>query len=174
MKPGGGKGKGSAFERDVCKGLSLWLTRNEDADILWRSAISGGRATVAAKKGKFLGHVSGDVCAVHELGYPFVKQFYVECKFLKNLHLTRLVIDNEGPLLDIWKTTVDWADTYDKLPVLVAKQNQHEPIVVLNQKAAECLRLDRLDEYASFPQLGMYVYPFTYMLDAQLPWRTLF
>lgn len=41
-----GKGKGSAFERDVCKRLSVWWTGDPKGDCFWRSAMSGGRSTV--------------------------------------------------------------------------------------------------------------------------------
>ena len=37
MRSGGGKQKGSAFEREICKKLSLWFTENERDDIFFRS-----------------------------------------------------------------------------------------------------------------------------------------
>ena len=51
MRKGGGKAKGSSFERLICKELSLWITGGEHQDVFWRSAMSGGRSTVAMKKG---------------------------------------------------------------------------------------------------------------------------
>ena len=46
MRKGGGKEKGSSFERLVCKRMSMWLSKGERDDLFWRSAMSGGRATV--------------------------------------------------------------------------------------------------------------------------------
>jgi hypothetical protein len=51
MRKGGGKQKGSQFERDVCRELSLWVSHGKQEDVYWRSAMSGGRSTVAALKG---------------------------------------------------------------------------------------------------------------------------
>ena len=36
--------KGSEFEREMCKCLSLWWTDSKRDDVFWRSAQSGGRA----------------------------------------------------------------------------------------------------------------------------------
>lgn len=70
-----GKGKGSSFERDVAKQLSAWLTRGENPDCLWRSAMSGGKATVT---GSAVG--TGDLVAVHPDGHPLIERVCFELK----------------------------------------------------------------------------------------------
>lgn len=141
MKPGAGKAKGNAFERDVCKSLSLWITAGKRDDVLWRGAISGGRATVAAKKGKQLAHVSGDICAVHPDGFRFVSEFYIECKAYRDLSIPRLVTQQAGTLVEFWKITRLQAKAHKKLPMLIWKQNQHQVMVVVDDEGFNRLRL---------------------------------
>ena len=60
--------KGSKFEREICKQLSMWFTKNRRDDIFWRTAGSGARATCRAKQGKMTADSGGDICAIHESG----------------------------------------------------------------------------------------------------------
>ena len=80
MKRGGGKSKGSQFERDICILLSKWWTGGERDDIFWRSTISGGRATQRAKSGKKTNGQYGDVQATDPLGKPLIDLLSVEIK----------------------------------------------------------------------------------------------
>lgn len=123
MRQGGGKAKGTSFERQVCKMLSVWVTAGLRDDVFWRSAISGGRATVGAKKGKDLSHVSGDICSVHEAGFPLTNAFYIECKSYKNLMLSRMLVEQKGTMVKFWKKTIKQARDNNKLPMLIWKQN---------------------------------------------------
>ncbi len=55
--------KGSNFEREICKLLSLWWTNDKRDDIFWRTSGSGARATTRSKtKQKTFGQY-GDVQA---------------------------------------------------------------------------------------------------------------
>ena len=72
--------KGSSFEREICKELSLWYTGGERDDIFWRTSISGGRATQRAKSGKKTAGSCGDVAAIDPIGEPFVGSFSIELK----------------------------------------------------------------------------------------------
>ena len=123
MKPGKGKAKGSSFEREVCKKLSLWLTGGKSEDVFWRSAMSGGRATVA--KGKV--RQTGDITSVSPEGHILTDSLYLECKHLKDISLDCL-IKGKGNLLTIWHKTVEEAAKYDKTPCLIFRQN-HYPVV---------------------------------------------
>ena len=67
--------KGSAFEREISKSLSLWYTEGERDDIFWRSSQSGGRATTRAKKGKKTAASYGDITALDNRGEPFTDLF---------------------------------------------------------------------------------------------------
>lgn len=72
--------KGSAFERAISKQLSLWWTNGESDTVFWRSAMSGGRATVRAKVGKSTAYLAGDICAIDPIGAPLVESTVIELK----------------------------------------------------------------------------------------------
>ena len=72
--------KGSEFEREISKKLSLWWTGGKRDDIFWRSSQSGGRATQRAKKGQRTYGSYGDIAAVDPIGEPLLKFFTIELK----------------------------------------------------------------------------------------------
>lgn len=131
MRAGGGKAKGSAFERDVCKQLSKWVTKGERDDVFWRSAISGGRATVRFAKGKTTEHQAGDICAVHPSGHSFTSYWFIECKFVKSYRIDLFFLGDGGLLYDFWQKAVQEASKYRRTPMLIAKQNRGRTIVVI-------------------------------------------
>ena len=133
MRPGGGKHKGGAFERTICRELSLWMSEGLHEDLYWRSAMSGGRSTVAAGKGKRLAAQAGDISCVNELGHALTDQFLIECKSWKDLQFEGL-IKGTGNLTDFWLDTKRIADAYSKYPMLIAKQNQQPTIICLNNE----------------------------------------
>lgn len=124
MKAGGGKRKGSAYERVVCKALSKWLTKGKRDDVLWRSSLSGGRATVHAKKGKKMAHVAGDICAVHPDGEAFSRVYFVECKNYRDLGIVQLVTKGSGTLQKFWEKAKAQARQHSKDPMLIFKQGK--------------------------------------------------
>ena len=133
MRPGGSKSKGGAFERRVCKALSRWLSEGKQEDLFWRSAMSGGRATVRFKKGKFdVARQVGDVSATGPEGAELTDKFVIECKFLRRgaLGLDKLVFGNSR-LLRIWKQLVSLAESVNRLPMLIVKENFRPALVCL-------------------------------------------
>lgn len=80
MKKGGSKRKGGKFERDMGKALSLWWTDNATDDVFYRTASSGGRATVRAKGKKATYGQYGDLQAVDPIGKPLMDLCVIECK----------------------------------------------------------------------------------------------
>jgi hypothetical protein len=121
-----GKQKGSQFERDVCKALSLWVTHGKRTDAFWRSAMSGGRATVH-KHGDV--RQAGDITAVAPEGHKLTDSHYIECKFYKDLNFDGL-IKGSGKLLDFWEKTLLQATRYQRIPVLIAKQNMLPTLLI--------------------------------------------
>lgn len=73
-------GKGSAYEREFCKELSLWWTNGNTDDVFWRSSNSGGRATLRAAKGKRTSGQHGDVAATDVDGVPLMELLTMELK----------------------------------------------------------------------------------------------
>jgi hypothetical protein len=129
--PVNGKAKGSAFERTVCQQLSLWISAGKQKDLLWRSAMSGGRATVAQKRGDRLSNQAGDISAVHPDGHKLTDRFCIECKFYADLDLGAFWF-GKGKLAQFWKETRDEAQNHFKRPLLIAKQNRLPAIVLLD------------------------------------------
>lgn len=121
------KQKGGEFERETCKHLSLWVTGGERRDSFWRSAMSGGRATVA--KGAV--RQAGDICAVAEEGHSLTDRFYLECKFYKDLNIDRFFLEAKGAMAGFWRTTCQEAEKYGKVPALIAKQNLYPTLFLV-------------------------------------------
>lgn len=76
----GRSAKGSAFERWLCRRLSVWWTHGERDDVFWRTPGSGGRATNRARLGKSTKNHSSDVLASDPIGQPFLDLFSPEAK----------------------------------------------------------------------------------------------
>jgi hypothetical protein len=72
--------KGSQFERDVARTLSLWWSGGEDDFLFWRTDTSGGRATSRAKKGLKTKGRCGDLCAIDGRGEALTSLVTIELK----------------------------------------------------------------------------------------------
>jgi hypothetical protein len=136
-----GKQKGAAYEREICRELSLWVSNGIQEDAFWRSAMSGGRATVAQRKGKRLAAQAGDISCVHPIGHAFANKFFVEIKFYKDLQFEGLVTET-GNLINFWKEAKIQAKKYGKYPMLIAKQNRVPAMVCLGLGGATALALE--------------------------------
>ncbi len=145
-KKGRGKSKGSSFEREVCKKLSYWISGGNEDDLFWRSAMSGGRATVSAKKGKKLNRHAGDITATAPEGHVLTDYWFVECKFYTNLNLPLFLLFSAGPLAKFWRTAKREAKRFDKIPMLIAKQNRSPTILIVPRTA--------LSNWLSSPELA--------------------
>ena len=129
MRKGGGNQKGSSFERKICKALSLWVSNGEHEDLFWRTAMSGGRATVARKKGRSV-RQSGDICAVDKDGHPFTDKWYIETKAYKKIDFDSFIIKRKGKLAKWWTICKREAKHYERNPMLIVKQNGWPWLVV--------------------------------------------
>jgi hypothetical protein len=129
-----GKVKGSSFEREVCKLFSLWISGGQNEDLFWRSAMSGGRATVAHRKGKVV-RQSGDITAVAPEAHFFTDIFFMECKFLKKLQIDKFILLGEGTLAKFWQVCIKEAAKHGRKPMLIARENGKPPLVI-TQKGA--------------------------------------
>ena len=136
MKPGAGKTKGGNFEREICRKLSLWISAGERDDLFWRSSLSGGRATVAFKKGKQNLTQCGDISSIHPDGNVLTDRYLISCKFYSDLKLEGAMLGNKGGISQFWEECVAEAKRYGKQPILVAKQNNTRPFICLNAKGA--------------------------------------
>lgn len=131
MRKGGGKQKGAAFERKVCVALSLWVSGGKRQDLFWRSAMSGGRATLGRRKGIDLAYQSGDVTAVHPQGHALTGIYYIECKHIKAAELERFALGLGGKTQEFWKTAQREAKEHQRVPMLILRANGRPTICVL-------------------------------------------
>lgn len=131
MRAGGGKQKGSQFERDVCCALSRWISEGKREDLFWRSAMSGGRATVGRKSGKDHAKHAGDISATDPLGHQLTDRFYIECKFYADLKFGSWLLEDVGPLAGFWKIAKEQAEAHKLAPMLIIKQNRSDIFMVV-------------------------------------------
>lgn len=125
------KTKGSSFERKLCKQLSRWITHGARDDCLWRSAISGGRATVAKGKGKLIRHQAGDISAVHQDGHALTDRFFVEAKHYRKLGITSFLTNRPSLLGKFWSHAKKEAADYQRIPMLIGKENNVPTLVLI-------------------------------------------
>ena len=155
-KAGSGKAKGSSFEREICKRLSLWWTRGKSDQVFWRNS---GFLT---RGGTCVEHQYGDVHSISDEGKWFVSNVNVELKFYKDLRVLD-VIDKPDKrhvtLLDHWCQCMADAEASKREPLLIAKRNFAEPFVVCRSDFArdlvekdECIRMHACGYFLSvFP-----------------------
>jgi len=117
--------KGSNFERDLCKLLSLWWSEGKRDDLLWRTAGSGARATTRRKKGKQTTNATGDIMSTDPSTKPLLKVccfelkrgFSTKYKIVKNKKTRKKGVKIVSHGLEIL-TIIDKQD-YHKDPVLL-------------------------------------------------------
>lgn len=176
MRPGGGKAKGSKFERRTCKELSLWVSHGKRDDLFWRSAMSGGRASVAFKKGKKNQTQVGDITAIDKKGEKLVQAFVVECKHLQNLGLTEGFLKGTGEFIKIWRKLLSDCLIVKRAPMLIARQNKFPTILITSFVGCTKLGLSRVGDdpplvLASFGELEGVVPAYVYLYDEVLKKR---
>jgi len=153
VRSGGGKAKGSTFEREVCKRLSLWVSSGEREDVFWRSAMSGGRSTVAMKNRGVLQHAgAGDVSAIAALGERLLDYAIVECKAYANLDVLSGILKDTGKLRKFWEVLLTQAVKYDREPLMIARQNQFPTFMMMRPPALKAFGLDYGYCVAVFPR----------------------
>ena len=151
--------KGSAFEREICKKLSLWWTKYSDQpreDIFWRTAGSGARAKVRGRKNKKTAGQHGDIAAIDPIGKPFIDLLTLELKRGYNKSTIADLLDKPAKaakqVYEKWfeqakesaeqAKSVSWA--------LIVKHNQREPIIFMPHEFIEWMGWD---EWPTLPQL---------------------
>src|SRR4030042_4685553 len=85
-----GKAKGGAYEREISKKLSLWLTDGERNDTIWRTPGSGSWSTVNNSETS-----CGDLHSVREESKAFFDTFSLELKNYKELDFFQFFTDSK-------------------------------------------------------------------------------
>lgn len=132
--------KGSQFERDICKSLSLWYTRRANDGVFWRTANSGGRATIRARQGKTTGDHCGDICAIDPAGESFLRLVALELKRGYNRSTFADLLDvspkaKRIPVYAEWIKQVKRSAKAARVPywLIIHRRDQRQAIVLLPQ-----------------------------------------
>jgi hypothetical protein len=171
-----GRGKGPKYERAMCQRLSLWVSRMRREDVFWRSATSGGRATLKSRKlrgtaplrvrdkrGKVLrikfdAHC-GDIVSTHAVGGLLTDLFVLECKHYADLDIESLFFKGKGCVPKFWEKVKDAeAHPNGKEPLMVMRQNNQPDVVCTTKAGRDALGLSSSLAIAHFPRIGMWVY----------------
>lgn len=128
MTKGKGKAKGSRFEREYAKKISLWLTNDKSSETVWRSSNSGGRATVNNSK-KF----SGDLVSLSEESKPFFDIFSIELKNYNKIDMLDFTKKN-FLLYQWWDQASEDAKRSNKIPLLIYRIGRKGDWLVLTKE----------------------------------------
>lgn len=139
-KGGKGKRKGSKQERKICWALSRFIDPNGEDTIFWRSAMSGGRATVQSRKGIKNTNQAGDITCIDERGAWLTDLFCIESKFYKSLDLEASLLLGKGKLAAFWRSHYKVSKSVDRAPLLIARQNRTPTLVILDAKGLSKFR----------------------------------
>jgi len=135
MKRGGGAHKGGGFERKMARDLSTWWFN--DPGYLWRRPGPGTRFF----KNQPHRH-TGDILPQADRRLPYAFPFHVECKFVKNLDIIKLITDpNKSFINKTWVKAREEARN-DLDVMLLVKQNHHKELIFLYRQTYVKLGLD--------------------------------
>jgi hypothetical protein len=119
-------GKGSSFEREICKDLSRWIQGTEKPYIFWRGRGSGGMFTQSNLIGESF---AGDIYLVREEGRFLTDRFSIECKTgYKEASLDKhLKYNKSDPIKSFWEQCTQDAKKTNKLPLLIYQKKGMQP-----------------------------------------------
>jgi hypothetical protein len=133
--------KGGAFEREICKRLSLWWTEGKRDDIFYRTSASGARATQRRKVGKTTANEHGDMGYTDPSGKKLTERWVVEMKTGYAKRRTKTgrtqwctldILDgaeNTPVLIDFWLQVTEEAEHTGREPVLVFRRNMKQACI---------------------------------------------
>jgi len=132
--------KGSIWEREICKQLSLWWSDNKRDDIFWRSTTSGARATVRSRQGKNTFGQYGDIQATDPIGQTLLDVCTMELKRGYSKDTIAHILDApKKSAVQAYAKFINQAITDHKKAkslfwMLIVKRDRREPIVYIPMK----------------------------------------
>ena len=135
-----GANRGSSFEREVSKILSLWWSQGERDDLIWRTNASGARATQRQKSGKDTRYQFGDLTFTDDKAKPLFERLSMECKTgystKTKTGISRWdildILDSkqkEPVFIKMWKQAMRDAELSRREPVLIFRRNNKAPCI---------------------------------------------
>ena len=146
MKKGGGKRKGSSFERYVAKDLSLWITGGGSDGIFWRTHSSGSLGTVGKRRLEY-----GDIMAIDDLGKPLTDNYNIECRHGKCLNLRHLIypVKSSSIIQLIYEGRTN-AEATKRKPLWIIKEQGKDILVMMRLIDCDYMRVVFLAEFPKF------------------------
>lgn len=135
--------KGSSFEREVSKKLSLWVSNGTDDNLFWRSQSSGARFTTRRKdKSKSSGDQDGDITSTAPESKFLTDILSLECKNYSRVELWDLVTGakGSGSCYMFWLQAKTQANDAGKIPVLILKASRKPVMFVVNSLFSDLLK----------------------------------
>lgn len=145
MRPGGGKGKGSGYEREIGYILSLWMSKGVRKDLLCRTVGSGAQFTSAARRQEMMG-IPGDLRSQHEISDDFCKKFVIECKFWADLEIDNFLVGKGELYKAVLKVAKEGTDL-NKEWMLICKQNHKPSWIIIKHDETFFPRMFALPKY---------------------------
>jgi hypothetical protein len=160
--PGYGGKKGAAYERTLAVMFSLWISDGKREDILWRTAMSGGRATVKRSKGKSADAQAGDLGSIDPMGDWFASTFLIEAKRYHSFEWHRDVAEpstatatkaTKRPLEIFLHTRVEAKQSGRFAPLVILRGDRCPDLVMTTGKGYRklCPRKNSIKPTATFP-----------------------
>ena len=128
-----GSRKGSKFERDISKKISLWFSDGKRDDLLWRTAGSGARQTVRRKKGLKTEGGAGDLSSTSDETKILTDVICFELKNYADINPFQLLVGENKLVLGWWNNLKTTAEFEGKIPVLIIKQDYKTPIWITDE-----------------------------------------
>ena len=128
--------KGASWEREFSKLLSLWWSDGTNDDWFWRSAMSGGRATVRARKGQKTANAAGDICAQTPEAQRLLNVATFEIKRGYAAYTVSDMLDKQSSrgFAEFVQQSADSASLAGTpLWALVHKRDRREPLIYINE-----------------------------------------
>ena len=130
--------KGSPYEREISRILSLWVSDNERDDTVWRSQTSGARAKTRSKKGLTLEGQYGDLASTADISKALfdictfeLKRGYKKWSFLDILDKSERGAQQtfEGFVEQVCED----AELSSREPVLICRRDKRNSVIVIRK-----------------------------------------
>lgn len=148
------------------------MSYGERDDLFWRSAMSGGRATVGLKKGIKRNTQFGDITAIDPLGNKLTDNFIIECKAYKNIQLQSMLFGKpkNNSIYEFWVKLHEQTTLLNKDKMLIIRPNNLPILMGLDEDSVFRKVLE--DSYGIKPVAIFsnilpvcYLYEFVYVLN---------
>ena len=148
--------KGSCFERNICKKLSLWWSEGKDDSIFWRTSGSGARAKTRSKQGKSTFGQYGDIQAVNPVGQILIDNITFELKRgYGNKSIFDLVDSYNTTGFPEWyeQVTEDQGNADSKYFALITRRDRRKALIIIPAN----LRLDMVKWFGNNVTLNVFI-----------------